>query len=100
MTDPASHPSIRERIFERFVRIDEARTRGDGGTGLGLAITREIVQRHGGTIRVDTGHSPGARFVVELPARAAHRPDSACLTPTVQRRVSAAADRGERDHGR
>ena len=60
---------LHEQIFERFVRIDEARTRGDGGTGLGLAITREIVQRNGGTVRVDTSDSVGARFVVELPLR-------------------------------
>ena len=63
---PGIPPPLRERVFERFVRLDEARTRDDGGTGLGLAITREIVQRHGGTIRIDD-HSDGARFVIELP---------------------------------
>ena len=57
----------RNRIFERFTRLDDSRTAGDGGTGLGLAIARAIVERHGGTIEVDPDHSPGARFVVRLP---------------------------------
>ncbi|MGH9118605.1 MAG: sensor histidine kinase [Acidimicrobiales bacterium] len=57
----------RDRIFERFTRLDDARTAGAGGTGLGLAIARSIVDRHGGSIEVDPEHSPGARFVVRLP---------------------------------
>lgn len=57
----------RERIFQRFVRLDDARSRDDGGAGLGLAIVRDVVQRHGGTIRVDSADSGGARFVVEFP---------------------------------
>ncbi|MEZ5096542.1 MAG: ATP-binding protein [Nocardioides sp.] len=56
----------REHIFERFARVDAARSREGGGTGLGLAITRDIVTRHGGTVRYD-GEGPGARFVVRLP---------------------------------
>jgi signal transduction histidine kinase len=55
----------RDRVFERFTRLDEARTAG--GTGLGLAITREIIQRHHGTITIDPGHHPGTRFVVTIP---------------------------------
>jgi signal transduction histidine kinase len=58
-----------DRIFERFVRVDEARHGGDGGSGLGLAIARELVERNGGTIGLDTTFSPGARFVVQLPNR-------------------------------
>jgi signal transduction histidine kinase len=61
----------RERVFERFARVDASRTAGDGGTGLGLAITREIVERHGGTIVVDPTYDAGARFVVTLPLRVA-----------------------------
>jgi signal transduction histidine kinase len=57
----------RGEVFERFTRLDEARTRDAGGTGLGLAITRDIVERHGGTIQLADG--PITTFVVELPAR-------------------------------
>jgi signal transduction histidine kinase len=53
----------RERVFERFTRLDDTRARTTGGTGLGLAITREIVTAHGGTIVV----GDGATFVVRLP---------------------------------
>jgi signal transduction histidine kinase len=58
----------RERIFDRFVRLDEARGRDAGGAGLGLAITREIVVAHGGEVSVADAPRGGARFVVRLPA--------------------------------
>ena len=58
----------RERVFERFVRLDESRARASGGTGLGLAIVRESVQAHGGSVRVGAGELGGARFEVRLPA--------------------------------
>jgi signal transduction histidine kinase len=60
-------PEDRERIFDRFTRLDDARTATTGGAGLGLAIARDIVERHGGTLAVDPDHRPGARFVVTLP---------------------------------
>ncbi len=58
----------RDAVFERFARLDEARSRDRGGTGLGLAIVRDIVTRHGGTIAIDGAVEQGATFVVRLPA--------------------------------
>jgi signal transduction histidine kinase len=60
----------RERVFERFTRLDEARDREHGGVGLGLAIAREVLRLHGGDIHVDEGTRGGARFVVDLPSAA------------------------------
>ena len=63
---PGVPDAERERIFERFVRLDESRTRAIGGTGLGLAIAREITTAHGGSLHVEAG-ATGARFVMLLP---------------------------------
>ena len=57
----------RERVFERFVRLDDARARDDGGSGLGLAIVAEVVAAHGGTVTIDAGALGGARVEVTLP---------------------------------
>lgn len=57
----------RDRIFDRFVRLETARTRASGGSGLGLAIVAEVVHAHGGTITVGEGIDGGARFTVRLP---------------------------------
>jgi signal transduction histidine kinase len=57
----------RERVFERFTRLDGARARDAGGAGLGLAIVRELVDRHGGTVRLADAE-PGTRAEVRLPA--------------------------------
>lgn len=61
-------PEDRDRVFDRFTRLDTARGRHQGGAGLGLAIVRDIVTAHGGDIRVEDppGRSGGARFVVRL----------------------------------
>lgn len=61
-------PEERERVFDRFVRLDEARARDDGGSGLGLAIVREISRAHGGEASVTDSGLGGARFVVDLPS--------------------------------
>ncbi|CAM5340530.1 histidine kinase OS=Streptomyces alboniger OX=132473 GN=CP975_24685 PE=4 SV=1 [Streptomyces alboniger] len=58
----------RERIFERFVRLDAARSRDDGGAGLGLAIARDVAVRHGGTLTVRDAPAGGAQFELRLPA--------------------------------
>ncbi|MFI7323234.1 ATP-binding protein [Streptomyces rubiginosohelvolus] len=57
----------RERIFERFVRLDDARSRDDGGAGLGLAIARDVAARHGGTLTVHRAAEGGAAFRLWLP---------------------------------
>ena len=61
-------PADRERVLERFVRLDDARTRDAGGSGLGLAIVDEIARAHGGSVQVGVSELGGARVEVRLPA--------------------------------
>jgi signal transduction histidine kinase len=64
---PGIPDADRERVFERFVRLDDARARDDGGSGLGLAIVAELVAAHGGTVAVASSPLGGARVQVALP---------------------------------
>ncbi|MEU1674434.1 HAMP domain-containing sensor histidine kinase [Streptomyces roseifaciens] len=63
---PGIHPDDRQRVFERFTRLDDARTRATGGTGLGLAIAHHIATVHRGTLEI-TDSPRGARFTTTLP---------------------------------
>lgn len=59
--------SERDRVFERFFRVDAARSRNTGGTGLGLSIVKHVVQNHGGDVRVWSQPGSGSTFTIRLP---------------------------------
>jgi signal transduction histidine kinase len=63
---PGIAPEHHERIFERFWRVDKSRARASGGSGLGLAIVRQIMESHGGSVRVYSRPGAGATFVMWL----------------------------------
>ncbi len=64
---PGIPPQFQERIFERFVRLDEARSRQTAGTGLGLAIARALVEAQLGTLTVSSDGAKGATFIISIP---------------------------------
>lgn len=63
----------RERIFERFYRVDRTRSRATGGTGLGLSIVRHVAQAHGGEVSVESEEGSGSTFRLKLPLAAVSR---------------------------
>lgn len=66
-TGPGIPAEFHQRLFERFYRIDQARSRDEGGTGLGLAIVKHIMQRHGGTVSIESSVEKGTTFVCRFP---------------------------------
>src|SRR5581483_3831622 len=71
------------RVFERFYRVDRARSRESGGTGLGLAIVKHIVQAHGGEVWVKSDLGKGAVFSFTLPRRVPSAERDALESPTL-----------------
>jgi two-component system OmpR family sensor kinase len=65
-TGPGIPPEDLPRIFDRFYRVDQARSRAEGGAGLGLSISRWIAEAHGGSISAEST-SGGATFIVRIP---------------------------------
>ncbi|HEY1764129.1 MAG TPA: ATP-binding protein [Opitutaceae bacterium] len=70
---PGIPKESQERIFERFYRVDKARSREQGGTGLGLAIVKHVVQAHGGEVWIESTVGSGSRFTFSLPTPAGPR---------------------------
>jgi signal transduction histidine kinase len=68
---PGIPESERARVLQRFVRLDEARSRDEGGSGLGLAIVDEVVRAHGGSVSIEQAPLGGARIRITLPVQAA-----------------------------
>jgi two-component system sensor histidine kinase SenX3 len=71
-------PEYQERVFERFFRIDQARSRATGGTGLGLAIVKHVAANHGGDVQLWSKPGTGSTFTLRVPAH----PDNSTHAPT------------------
>ena len=71
---PGIPPEHAEKIFDRFYRVDKARSRAEGGAGLGLSIAQWSVSAHGGTVELDRNVASGCAFVIHLPLEHQQRP--------------------------
>jgi signal transduction histidine kinase len=71
---PGIPPEERERVFQRWVRLDAGRSRDEGGAGLGLSIARSIARLHGGDVTLEAGPLGGLRAILRLPA-SSRRPE-------------------------
>jgi two-component system, OmpR family, sensor histidine kinase SenX3 len=76
-----------ERIFERFYRVDRARSRDTGGTGLGLAIVRHVASNHRGEVSVESREGEGSRFSFRVPAATAEAEDAGDATTLTEERA-------------
>ncbi len=103
-------PEHQERVFERFFRVDPARSRATGGTGLGLAIVKHVAANHGGEVRVWSEPGVGSTFTLRLPVPTGDLDDGEAYGPTATatpdvapgapHRPAARARRPERGNGR
>jgi two-component system sensor histidine kinase SenX3 len=75
-------PEHQERVFERFFRIDQARSRSTGGTGLGLAIVKHVAANHGGDIQLWSKPGTGSTFTLRIPAHPDSPQHPSCTPPT------------------
>ena len=80
------------RLFERFHRIENARSRSNEGSGIGLALVQELIQLHGGTITASSTEGAGTTFTIRLPFGHAHLPAGALVPAGHTATVSATAD--------
>ncbi|MFC4062181.1 SpoIIE family protein phosphatase [Planomonospora corallina] len=80
------------RLFERFHRIESARSRSNEGSGIGLALVRELVGLHGGTITADSTEGEGTTFTIRLPFGSAHLPADSLVPAGAAEAVPATAD--------
>ncbi|AZA12239.1 sensor histidine kinase [Corynebacterium gerontici] len=81
-------PADQKRVFERFFRVDKARSRSTGGTGLGLAIVKHVAANHGGTVKLWSRPGAGSTFSIELPVATQQRGEPETLDPEVSPRLS------------